>query len=159
LFHVVTCAACGTEGKILVENPAELPRCSICGHALSLRPPAGPPEQTSVDADQIVAWLSVSEWMPSAAAASEYTCRSCGYSGAMDRDPARAGLICPACQTAYRAPPDRRTRAFDCPHCRTAFTLSAGDCGKTTVCPACKYFLGCIWPHEKRPRRLFGSRA
>jgi uncharacterized protein YbaR (Trm112 family) len=150
-----TCPACGSLGTIMVENLADMPRCPTCGQMLSLTPASGTLDQVPFDADQIVAWMSEPNLTPSGPSTSDTTCLSCGYSGTMEHDPGHGGMICPACQRAWRATIDRLTRAVDCPQCGTAFTLSDPDRGKTTVCPACKSFLGCMWPVEKPGRKLF----
>ena len=110
----------------------------------------------TVDADQIVGWLSESDQTSSGNASSDTTCGTCGYTGMMDRDPERGGEICPACQAAYRRTLSQLTRTVDCPQCGIPLMLSDKDRGKTTVCPGCKSFLGCIWPVERPKRRLFG---
>jgi predicted nucleic acid-binding Zn ribbon protein len=159
-FHAVTydftCPACGARGTLDIESLPDSPRCPICGDVLAVAPSAGRLHRAPVDADRILGWLSEPDPAPSGIASTDTTCLSCGYSGVMDRDQERGGQICPACQAAYQRSLGQLTRKFDCPQCGNAFTLVDRDRGKTTVCPACSCFLGCIWPVERPKRRLFG---
>ena len=45
-----------------------------------------------------------------------------------------------------------------CPNCGKAIDLRENDRGKTTICPNCKYFLGCVLPSPKHVYRRHGVR-
>jgi transcription elongation factor Elf1 len=157
VLYDLTCPACGARVTIVVENLPDAPRCPICGDLLAVAPSSGRIDWAPVDADRIVGWLSETNTAPSGICSTDTTCLSCGYTGVMDRDHERGGEVCPACQAAYQRTLRQLTRRFDCPQCGNPLTLSDQDRGKTVVCPACKCFLGCIWPVERPKRRLFGS--
>jgi hypothetical protein len=151
----VTCEACGVAGSILVADEANLPGCPRCDGRLSVRARGGAERSTRVRGfdEEIVAWVSE----PYAAAPvypdQEVVCRACGWAGVMPFDSDRGDSICPACLAVYWLKPPPGHRSVACPGCGQPVEFSDLDRGRTILCPACNYFLGCLVPPEKHPYR------
>lgn len=142
MLRSVTCPGCGRVGD--VESTADAPgRCPACGGELGMD-------------DRIAAWLAPEGGRAERRAPADRACLACGFEGPVPRDPARAVLVCPACGlTRAEAPRAILAIGFHdvrCPDCGHDFAISEDDRGRTTICPACRRFLGCLLPVE-RPRR------
>jgi hypothetical protein len=154
LLHVV-CESCGVAGRVLVADEAHLPRCPRCETRLAIAAGGGEdPENRQPGFDEdIVAWISD----PPGATAShpdvEVVCRRCGWAGVLPLESDRGDSICPACLAVYRLKPPPGHRVVPCPGCGQPVEYSDLDRGKTILCPACNYFLGCLVPPEKHPYR------
>jgi uncharacterized paraquat-inducible protein A len=137
----MTCESCGEVDRILVENSGEIPRCPRCGQTYTAIAEADNKPFTGNSAidDIVVSWLDRTPSASEPASAGEGICQSCGYAGMT-----RGQAICPACGALYRTPSPVVVPTVDCPNCGQAIELSANDRGKTTICPGCKYFLGCV---------------
>jgi hypothetical protein len=152
----LTCKWCGEVVRILGGDPGCIPQCPRCGQRFatissSEREPIV--ESPRID-DSIVAWLTQSSDSSERASAGDGSCQFCGYAGMI-----RGDAICPVCQAVNpdQTPPGPPT--VDCPNCGQAIPLVVNDRGKTTICPGCKYFLGCVLPAPKPVnRRLFVKR-
>jgi hypothetical protein len=73
----------------------------------------------------------------------------------MPYDPERGVTICPSCWAVKRDVHEESAHVVDCPQCLQSINVFERDRGKTTVCPHCKYFLGCVLQADKR---RFGER-
>jgi hypothetical protein len=67
----------------------------------------------------------------------------------MPYDPEQRITICPACWAVKRDVPEESPHVIDCPQCLQPINVFERDRGKTTVCPHCKYFLGCVLRSDK----------
>jgi uncharacterized paraquat-inducible protein A len=149
LLHL-SCASCVAVVRIHAEDSGDIPRCPRCGQRLVVISSSdGEPTDARprID-DDIVSWLSQSSDSSERDAAGDATCQRCGYAGMI-----RGDAVCPVClevnpiQTAPGPP------TVDCPNCGQPIALLQNDRGKTTICPGCKYFLGCVLPAPKHVYR------
>ena len=146
------CPNCGEHGWILSDEPTVAALCLRCSHRLEVEPVADEetPRETPAIEDAIAAWLS----QPVIPAAPENdavaSCVSCGFEGLMPCDSPRGDTICPACLAVFRTKPEPVQQLIDCPNCQGPIEVHESDRGKTIVCPACNYFLGCVLRPKKR---------
>jgi len=150
------CTSCGEVVGILGEDPLEIPLCPRCGKPFAMIASSEAEaiaERPRID-DSIVAWLSQSSEPANRGSTGDATCQSCGYAGMI-----RGDAVCPVCQAVNpdQTPPDPPT--VDCPNCGRVISVSGNDRGKTTICPDCKYFLGCVLPAAKKVYRKPGARS
>src|SRR5579864_3642050 len=101
--------------------------------------------------DHVISWISAgpapSEPEP---AEEEFACRSCGYTGGMSFDVAKARRRCPAC-LAYLPAAEQEV---ECPNCGRAIAITEAERGRTILCANCKCFVGCVKKNESiRMRR------
>jgi hypothetical protein len=108
--------------------------------------------------EQVLSWLSQPSGSAPLSAGGDLTCRSCGYEGLMQYDSVQGDTMCPACMAVYTTRPTGDRRVIDCPGCGQAVPYGERDRGKTILCPACKYFLGCLIPAEKHRYRTGSAR-
>jgi ssDNA-binding Zn-finger/Zn-ribbon topoisomerase 1 len=151
---VLTCTTCGEVVRILTEDPGVIPRCPCCGRRFAVIASSdGEPaiESPRID-DNIVSWLSETPASSERNSAGDATCQSCGYAGMIGGD-----SVCPVCLEVNPTRLPARPPTVDCPNCGQAIALSDADRGKTTICPGCKYFLGCVVPPPKRLHRKLGG--
>jgi hypothetical protein len=159
----VVCEACGEAFSVLIEDEADLPGCPRCGGRFSVE--AGLCEARDYcdrgSDDEIVSWVSQPSEAPTALRDRESVCPSCGLEGVMWLDSERTGSICPSCLVVFRSDAPASLRIVACPGCGEPVGYSDLDRGRTIICGACKYFLGCLVPQEKhayRARRRPGRR-
>jgi hypothetical protein len=146
------CPNCGEHGGILAEEGSGIPRCPRCAHSLLIEPLIGDrPETANRDIDDaVVSWVSQPAPAPASKTDRVAACRACGFEGVMQYESDRADTICPACLSVFRSRPERSGQVVPCPNCAQPIELGEKDRGKTIVCAACNYFLGCVLPFEKR---------
>jgi uncharacterized paraquat-inducible protein A len=149
----LTCTSCGEVVDLLTENPGNIPQCPRCGHRFAVNSSSdGEPiaESPRID-DIIVSWLFQSPESSERNSTGDATCQWCGYAGMI-----RGDAVCPVCLEVNpdQTPPGPPT--VNCPNCGQAIELLANDRGKTTICPGCKYFLGCVLPATKPVYRKLG---
>jgi len=150
----LSCASCGEVVRILTEDPGHIPQCPRCGHRFAvISSSEGEPvaESTRID-DIIVSWLSQSPDTSDQDSAGDVVCQWCGYAGMI-----RGDAVCPACLAVNPAQTPPAAPTVDCPNCGQAIDLLEKDRGKTTICPGCKYFLGCVLPAPKHVYRKLGA--
>ncbi len=137
----LACESCDEVFFILAEELGNICFCPRCGRRCAAvdrangEPFAGNP---SID-DIVVSWLGQTPSTCEPVTPGVATCQSCGYPGMT-----RGQAICPACGADNRPRPPEVIGTVDCPNCGQAIELLANDRGKTTICPRCKYFLGCV---------------
>ena len=147
-FH---CANCGDHGWVLSDEPT-VAFCLRCGHRLeyeSAGPEWSPFDGPAID-DAVAFWMSQPPIEPVPETHAVASCASCGWEGLMPYDSARGDTICPACLAVYRTRPEPAQQLINCPNCQEPIQMHENDRGKTIVCPACNYFLGCVLLPEKR---------
>ena len=113
------------------------------------QPERSPREGLTID-DKVVSWLSQPAFAPLPKSDAVASCTSCGFEGLIQYGPERGDTICPACLAVCSARPERPREHVDCPNCNRAIEIREIDRGRTIVCPDCHYFLGCMFPPEKR---------
>ena len=153
LLHL-SCASCGEVFRILTEDPGNIPRCPRCGHRFDVNSSSDDEpivERPRID-DIIVSWLSQSSDSSERDSAGDATCQWCGYAGMI-----RGDAVCPVCLEVNPAQTPPRPPTVDCPNCGQSIDLLENDRGKTTICPGCKYFLGCVLPAPKHVYRKPGA--
>jgi uncharacterized paraquat-inducible protein A len=149
------CASCGEAVRILADDRGGFALCPSCGHRFGVvwasdsDPIAARPR---ID-DDIVSWLTQSSDSSVPDSAGDATCQSCGYAGMI-----RGDAVCPVCRAVNVAQASPAPPTVDCPNCGKAIALIESDRGKTTICPSCKYFLGCIQPGPKHVYRKLGAK-
>jgi uncharacterized paraquat-inducible protein A len=146
----LTCTSCGEDVRILIEDPDSIPPCPGCGQrftVISIADDDPIDEAPRID-DIIVSWLSQPPDSSDEDSAGDAICQWCGYAGMI-----RGDAVCPACQAVNRAQTPPPPPTVDCPNCGQAIDLLENDRGKTTICPGCKYFLGCVLPATKHAYR------
>ncbi len=154
LLYVI-CEACGIAGNVLVADEANLPRCPRCEGRLSVGAKGGAGrghEERGFD-EEIVAWVSQPSELAASHPDSDVVCRSCGWAGVMPFDSDRGDSICPACLAVYWMKPPPGHHSVACPGCGQPVEYSDLDRGKTILCGACNYFLGCLVAPEKHAYR------
>ncbi len=146
------CPKCGEHGWILSDELTVAALCLRCSHRLEVEPAAFErlPREKSPIEEAIVSWVSQPPHAPMARTVAVASCVYCGFEGLMPYDSPRGDTICPACLAVYRMKPEPAQQIIDCPNCHTAIEVYEADRGKTIVCPACNYFLGCTLRPEKR---------
>jgi hypothetical protein len=146
------CPNCGAQGGILAEERSDIPRCPRCRTRLLLEPlrEFGTTVVNRTIDDDVVLWVSqpTSGTIPKTDGLA--TCAACGFEGLMQYDSDRGDTICPACLTVTCARPERAKQVVNCPNCCEPIALHERDRGKTIVCKACNYFLGCVLRSEPR---------
>ena len=161
MFSDITCSNCGEPSRIRTADEREIRRCPNCGRSFERdfsTYDASRSEDLAID-DAVVAWLARSSSEPTAESADFDTCFSCGYQGFMTCDPQSEITVCPACWAVKLRLPEEAQHVVDCPQCGQPISVYERDRGKTTVCPLCKYFLGCVLQSPKRRfdvRRFLG---
>jgi rubredoxin len=163
MFVDITCSTCGENSRILAADKHKILRCAGCGR--SFERDCSSYDQTRCDDlaidDEVIGWIVRSPGEPPTESADVDTCFSCGYEGSMPYDSERGIAICPACGAVRRDVPEEIPVVVDCPQCGQPIDVFERDRGKTTVCPHCKYFLGCVLQSAKRrfgERRFLGFR-
>jgi uncharacterized paraquat-inducible protein A len=163
MFIDITCSTCGENSRICTADEPGIRRCPRCGRSLerdSTSRDAARWEDLAID-DAVIGWIVRSPGEPTTESADVDTCFSCGYEGSMPYDSERGIAICPACWAVRRDVPVEVPLVVDCPQCGQPINVFERDRGKTTVCPHCKYFLGCVLQSAKRrfgERRFLGFR-
>ena len=157
MFIDIICSTCGEHSRIWTADEHHAPRCPRCGRFFDRDSRADDQSRTEDLAveDAVIAWLAQSSREPATESAEVDTCFSCGFEGSMPCDSERGIRICPACWAVRRDVPEESPHVVDCPQCGQPIDVYERDRGKTTVCPHCKYFLGCVLPSDKR---RFGQR-
>jgi hypothetical protein len=146
------CPSCGEHGGILAEDGSGVPRCPRCGQRLLIEPLAAeePPIESRAIDDAVVSWVSQVSKAHPVKRDEVATCNSCGFEGLMEYDSDRGDKICPACLSVFRSKPALSRHALECPNCHEPIEVYERDRGKTIVCAACNYFVGCVLRSEKR---------
>ncbi len=153
----LTCTSCSEVVGILSEDSVPFPPCPHCGHRLAvILAVDGEPIGVRPRIDDDVVSLAV------AAVGLGLVRAGCGRRFNLpilwlrwhDSRGRRLSRV-PGGQPA-QTPPGPPTVA--CPNCGQAIDLRENDRGKTTICPNCKYFLGCVLPNPKHVYRKHGAR-
>ena len=146
------CPNCGEHGWILAEEPTVAPRCLRCSHRVEVEPVSveWPLREESAIEEAVVSWITQPSHVPVAQTVEVASCVYCGFEGLMKYESPRGDTICPACLAIYRTGPEPIQQLVDCPNCQERIQVHESDRGKTIVCPACNYFLGCVLRPEKR---------
>jgi predicted RNA-binding Zn-ribbon protein involved in translation (DUF1610 family) len=163
MFIDITCSTCGENSRIRAADKREIFRCPGCGRSFEPDSNSSDPcrwDDLAID-DAVVGWIVRSPGEPTTEPAEVDACFSCGYEGSMPYDSEHGIAICPACSAVRRDVPEEIPVVVDCPQCGQPIDVFERDRGKTTVCPHCKYFLGCVLQSAKRrfaERRFLGFR-
>ena len=145
------CANCGERGWIMSDLPAVAPRCLRCRHRLEVEPAAiDRSGESSATDESIISWLSQPPPVPVPRRDPLATCAFCGFEGLLQSCSPKGDTFCPTCLAIYRAKPEPVQQRLDCPNCGQPIEIHESDRGKTVVCLACNYFLGCVLRPEKR---------
>lgn len=152
MFIDIACSTCGEQSRIGTADEPHVSRCRRCGRSFDRDSNAD--ERSRFDEmaieDAVIAWLAHSPHEPATESADVDTCFACGFEGSMPHDSERGVTICPACWAVRRDVPEASQLVVDCPQCGQPIDVYERDRGKTTVCPHCKYFLGCVLLSDKR---------
>ena len=155
MLLIAICETCGDVEIVRIADDANLSRCPRCQG----RAPVGTRgdeerdhEERNFD-EEIATWVSEPSKAVVSHPAGEVVCRQCGWAGVVPFDSARGDSICPACLAVYWLKPPPGHRSVACPGCGQPVEFSDLDRGKTILCRACNYFLGCLIPPEKHAYR------
>ena len=157
MFIDITCSTCGEKSRVPTADDRDMLRCPECGRSYegdSSKDDRSRWKDLAID-DAVLGWIARSSREPITESSDVDTCFSCGFEGSMPCDSERGIRICPACWAVRRDVPEERPHIVDCPQCGRPIDVFERDRGKTTVCPHCKYFLGCVLRSDKR---RFGER-
>ncbi len=151
----VICLACGEAGSILVDDEGDIPGCPRCGKPLAFD--AGRVYERAMPSrkidDDVVSWVSRPFEPADAKKGVDAICSVCGDGVLMPLVSDLADAICLSCLASIETKPVLTYREVDCPGCGEVVRYSDLDRGKTIICRACNYFLGCLVPPEKHAYR------
>ena len=159
-----TCSTCGENSRIRAADQHETLRCPACGrsfkHSGSSSYDPSRCDDLAID-DEVIGWIARSPGEPTTESTDINTCFSCGYEGSMPYEAKRRNRDLSGLLGGEAGCSGRDSGCSRLPTMRPADRRVQRDRGKTTVCPHCKYFLGCVLQSAKRrfgERRFLGFR-